>query len=78
MRALIDFEFVFHTRACWFFLLYGVCREYWFLRFYLLVFLVLVPADKAGNNIIFVCKQFYIKTLMNELGINWTETKKLA
>ena len=28
---------------------------------------VIVPADKAGNNIIFVCKYFYIKTLMDEL-----------
>ena len=31
---------------------------------------VLVPADKAGNNIIFVCKYYYIHTLMKELGIN--------
>ena len=31
---------------------------------------VLVPADKAGNNIIFVCKYDYIRTLMEELGIN--------
>ena len=32
---------------------------------------VLVPADKAGNNIIFVCKDCYIvHTLMEELGIN--------
>ena len=31
---------------------------------------VLVPADKAGNNIIFVCKYHYIRTLMEELGIN--------
>ena len=30
---------------------------------------VLVP-DKAGNNIIFVCKYYYIRTLMEELGIN--------
>ena len=29
-----------------------------------------VPADKAGNNIIFVCKYYYIPTLMEELGIN--------
>ena len=27
-------------------------------------------ADKAGNNIIFVCKYYYIRTLMEELGIN--------
>ena len=31
---------------------------------------VLVPANKAGNNIIFVCKYYYIRTLMEELGIN--------
>ena len=31
---------------------------------------VLFPADKAGNNIIFVCKYYYIRTLMEELGIN--------
>ena len=31
---------------------------------------VLVPADKAGNNIIFVCNYYYIHTLMEELGIN--------
>ena len=33
---------------------------------------VIVPAHKAGNNIIFVCKFFYIKTLMDELGIDST------
>ena len=31
---------------------------------------VLVPADKAGNNIIFVYKYYYMHTLMEELGIN--------
>ena len=31
---------------------------------------VLVPVDKAGNNIIFVCKYYYVHTLMEELGIN--------
>ena len=31
---------------------------------------VLVPADKAGNNIVFVCKYYYIHSLMEELGIN--------
>ena len=35
---------------------------------------VLVPADKAGNNIIFVCKYYYVKTLMEELGINSSTT----
>ena len=31
---------------------------------------VLVPADNAGNNIMFVCKNCYIHTLMEEFGIN--------
>ena len=31
---------------------------------------VLVPAHKAGKNIIFVCKYYYVHTLMEELGIN--------
>ena len=31
---------------------------------------VLVPEDKAGSNIIFVCKYYYVHTLMEELGIN--------
>ena len=35
---------------------------------------VLVPADKAGNNIIFVCKYYYIQTLMRELGIEASST----
>ena len=30
---------------------------------------VLVPADNAGNNIIFVYKYYYIHTLMEKLGI---------
>ena len=30
---------------------------------------VVVPADKASNNIIFVCKQYYIHCLQNELGL---------
>ena len=34
---------------------------------------IIVPADKAGNNIIFVCKYFYIKILMGELGIDSTD-----
>ena len=33
---------------------------------------VLVPADKAGNNILFVCKYYYIHTLMKELGNSGT------
>ena len=31
---------------------------------------VLVPADKAANNAIIVCKKYYIDTLEKELGIN--------
>ena len=31
---------------------------------------VLVPADKAANNVIVVCKKYYIDTLVKELGIN--------
>ena len=41
MRALLYFEVVFHARACWF-LLCGVCRKYWVLRFYLLVIITLL------------------------------------
>ena len=33
---------------------------------------VLVPADKAANNVIVVCKKYYIETLTKELGINTT------
>ena len=37
---------------------------------------VVVPADKASNNIVFVCKAYYIKCLFDELGIsNNTSTK---
>jgi len=35
---------------------------------------VLVPADKAGNNIIFVCKYYYVQTLMRELGLESSST----
>ncbi len=31
---------------------------------------VLVPADKASNNIIIVCKKFYIEIIKQELGVN--------
>ena len=30
----------------------------------------LVPADKAPNNIIIICKRYYIKTLIKELGLD--------
>ena len=31
---------------------------------------VVVPADKASNNIVFVCKTHYINCLIEELGIS--------
>ena len=31
---------------------------------------VLVPADKAANNVIVVCKKYHIDTIVKELGIN--------
>ena len=31
---------------------------------------VVVPADKASNNIVFVCKKYYIECLIKELGLN--------
>ena len=31
---------------------------------------VLVPADKAANNVIIVCKKHYIDTIVKELGLN--------
>ena len=33
---------------------------------------VLVPADKAANNVIVVCKKYYIEMTIKELGINTT------
>ena len=33
---------------------------------------VLVPADKAANNVIVVCERYYIEILIKELGINTT------
>ena len=31
---------------------------------------VLLPADKVANNVILVCKKYYIDTLVKKLGIN--------
>ena len=31
---------------------------------------VFVPADKAPNNIIIICKKYYIETLIKELGLD--------
>ena len=31
---------------------------------------VVVPADKAPNNIIIICKRCYIETLIKELGLD--------
>ena len=41
---------------------------------------VLVPIDKASNNIAIICKRFYIKRTINELGIldNPSETYKFS
>jgi hypothetical protein len=33
---------------------------------------VLVPADKASNNIIFACKNYYYECLLNEMGFTST------
>ena len=33
-------------------------------------YFVLVPSDKAANNVIVVCKKYYTVTLVKELGIN--------
>ena len=37
---------------------------------------VLVPADKAPNTVIVVCKKYYIETLIKELGINTTNISR--
>ena len=31
---------------------------------------VLVPADKAPNNFIIICKRYYIETLITKLGLD--------
>ena len=31
---------------------------------------VFVPAEKAPNNIIIICKKYYIETLIKELGLD--------
>ena len=33
---------------------------------------VIIPADKAANNVIILCKKYHIKTLIKELDINTT------
>ena len=33
-----------------------------------------VPADKAPNNIIIICKRYYIETLIKELGLDKCST----
>ena len=35
---------------------------------------VLVPADKAANNIIVVCKKYYLDVVVSELGLNMPNT----
>ena len=36
---------------------------------------VFVPADKAPNNIIIMCKRYYIETLIKELGLDDCSTQ---
>ena len=31
---------------------------------------VLVPADKAANNVIVVCRKYYLQVILEELGVN--------
>ena len=38
---------------------------------------VLVPAHKAANNVIMVCKKYYIKTLVKEPGIKYHQQHQL-
>ncbi len=33
---------------------------------------VIVPADKAANNYVFICQKFYLDVMCEELGITWT------
>ncbi len=39
---------------------------------------VIAPADKAGNNYIFVCKKYYVSILCKEMGINYINNTWLA
>ena len=41
---------------------------------------VVVPIDKAANNVALICKRFYIQTLLNEVGVpgNASPTYKLS
>ena len=39
---------------------------------------VFVPADKVANNVIIVCKKYYIDTLVKELGINNVNVSNLT
>ena len=39
---------------------------------------VVVPADKAPNNIIFVCKAYYIQCLIGELKLDTNHTKSIG
>ena len=34
----------------------------------------LVPADKAANNVIVVCKKYYLDVVLNELELSTTDT----
>ena len=39
---------------------------------------VLVPADKAANNVIVVCKKYHIETLIKDLGISTTNISPIS
>ena len=39
---------------------------------------VLVPADKAANNAIVVCKKYHVQTLIKALGINWVSASPIS
>ena len=37
---------------------------------------VLVPADKAANNVAVVCRLHYVNTLKQELGVDWHQSQR--
>jgi hypothetical protein len=39
---------------------------------------VIIPADKASNNIVFVCKSYYFECLIKELGIDSNTSMEIS
>ena len=39
---------------------------------------IIVPVDKASNNFSFICKKFYLKVLMDELGFDPLSTNPVG